>query len=138
MRPTFQPDRYRMLFYVAAFWNISAALVALIAPEYHAETFFGAADSAADPVSAVDTQIFWVSVLFFGVGYWIVGRDPSKNHGLVFIAALGKAFVGLRWIWAYTQGVVTSFALLGATGDLVFAVLFGLFLYRARSSSKSV
>ena len=133
MRTRFQPERYRLLFYLAAFWNISAALVALAAPEYHAQTLFGTADSVGDPVSAVDTQIFWVSVLFFGVGYWLVARDPSKNHGLVFIAAWGKAFVSVRWIWAYSQGVMTSFVLVGAVGDLVFAALFALFLMRARA-----
>ncbi len=129
------PNRYRLLFYVAAFWNISAGVVALVAPEYHAQTFFGSAESALDPVSVIDTQVFWVSVLLFGVGYWIVARDPSKNHGLVFIAAAGKASVGARWIWAYTQGIVTPFALVGATGDLVFAALFVLFLVRVQGAS---
>ena len=28
-----------------------------------------------------NTQVFWVSVLFFGLGYGIVARDPGKNHG---------------------------------------------------------
>ena len=125
--------KYRLLFYVAAFWNISAAAVALLAPEYHAQTFFGSPASALDPVSAVDTQIFWVSVLFFGVGYWIVARDPTKNHGLVLIAALGKAFVGVRWIIAYADGIVLPFALVGAIGDIIFAGLFAVFLSRVRS-----
>ncbi len=137
MSAPFRPERYRLLFYLAAFWNLSAAIVALVAPEYHTQTFFGSAASASDPEFALNTQIFWVSVLFFGVGYWIVGRDPSKNHGLVLIAAAGKAFVGVRWIWAYTQGVVAPFALAGATGDLVFAALFAVFLLKARGHAEA-
>ncbi len=133
MSAPFQPERYRLLFYLAALWNVSAALVALAAPEFHAQTFFGSSVSAVDPVSAVDTQIFWVSVLFFGVGYWLVARDPSKNHGLVFIAAAGKTVVGVRWLWAYGEGVMTSFVILGAVGDLVFALLFAVFLMKARA-----
>ena len=133
MRIPFNPLRYRPLFYLAAFWNLSAAAVALWAPAYHAETFFGAKALPLDPVSAIDTQIFWASVLFFGVGYLIVARDPSKNHGLVFIAALGKTFVGIRWLIAYAKGLVMLFALAGALGDLIFAVFFAIFLMNARS-----
>ena len=133
MNTSFDPNRYRGLFYVAALWNVSAAGVALFAPEYHAQTFYGSTASALDPVSVVDTQIFWVSVLFFGVGYWIVARNPAKNHGLILIAALGKAFVGIRWISAYVDGIAMSFALVGAIGDLIFAGLFALFLLRART-----
>jgi cytochrome c biogenesis protein CcdA len=78
-----------------------------------------------------------VSVLFFGLGYWLVARDPRKNHGLVLIAAAGKTVVGIRWIMAYMAGVAQPFALIGAIGDLVFAGCFAYFLYGA-SRSKSL
>ena len=132
MTQRFDPRRFATLFYLAAFWNLSAATVALFAPEYHAQSFFGSSASLSDPISALDTQIMWVSVAFFGVGYWIVARDPGKNHGLVLVAALGKTFVGIRWFVAYVEGLVTPLALVGAIGDLIFAGLFAYFLVAAR------
>ena len=125
----------RWLFYLASFWNLSAAIVALAAPDLHAESFYGnaAALSSADAaVAALNSQLFWVAVLFFALGYWLVAQDPTQNHALVLIAGLGKAAVGLRWIWAYQEGVVTSFALVGAVGDILFAALFMIFLSQHR------
>lgn len=132
---SFHPERFRPLFYIAALWNLAAAGVALGAPDYHAEIFFGSDQVLANPAAAMNTQIVWISVAFFGIGYWIVARDPSKNHALILIAALGKACVAFLWFSGFLLGTVTSFALLGAAGDLIFATLFAHFLLRAYSSS---
>ncbi|MEE2643771.1 MAG: hypothetical protein VYD19_02450 [Myxococcota bacterium] len=131
-------ENARRLFYLAAFWNLSAAVVALAVPSLHADSFYGDAsvlNGADAAIASLNSQLFWVAVLFFALGYWLVARDPSQNHALVLVAALGKAAVGLRWLWAYQGGLVTSFALVGAVGDLVFAGLFMLFLAQHRATS---
>ena len=125
----------RLLFTVAALWNISAAAVALLAPDYHRAMFFGPTADAGGPVGLVNTQVFWVSVLFFGLGYGMVARDPAKNHGLVLVAALGKIWVFLAWSSAWLEGEMTNFAMVGAVGDLVFAVLFMWFLVVGRRAN---
>ena len=132
---SFHPARFRALFYLAALWNLAAAGVALGAPDYHAEIFFGSEQVLANPAAAMNTQIVWISVAFFGMGYWIVARDPSKNHALILIAALGKGYVAFLWFSGFLLGTVTSFALLGAAGDFIFATLFAYFLLRAYASS---
>ena len=136
MAKPFDPTRFRALFYIAALWNLAAAGVALAAPSYQAEIFFGSDQMLADPAAALNTRIVWVSVAFFGVGYWIVARNPSKNHALILIAALGKAYVAFLWFSAFLLGTVTSFALLGAGGDFIFSALFAYFLLRAQTSSR--
>ncbi len=122
---------WKPLFYVAAAYNIAAAAVALIAPRFHTESFFGPDAVIEGSVAFVNTQAFWVSVLLFGVGYWMVARDPSKNHGIVLLAAIGKTYVFAIWAWHYAQGSMTAFALFGGVGDLVFAGIFAVFLWKA-------
>ena len=138
MTQSFDPTRFRPLFYVAALWNLAAAGVALCAPAYHARVFFGSDQGLASPGAAMNTQILWVSVAFFGVGYWLVARDPSKNHGLVLIATLGKTSTAILWFAGFLMGTVTSFALLGAAGDLIFAAFFAYFLLRAHTSANQL
>ena len=130
----FDPGRYRSLFYLAGAWNLSAAAVALGFPEFHAQMLYGQSESLSSPAAVINARIVWLSVAFFGVGYLIVARDPSKNHGLVLIAALGKASVGALWLWGYRAHEVAGLGLAGAIGDLAFAGLFAAFLLRARST----
>ncbi|MDE0886095.1 MAG: hypothetical protein OSB70_11240 [Myxococcota bacterium] len=129
----FDPVRYRPLFYLAAAWNLVAAGVALGFPGFHSQTFFADPGALATPAAVLNTRIAWLTVGFFGVGYWIVARDPRKNHALILIAALGKTSVGFLWLAAYQAQTVGLLALAGALGDLVFAGCFGLFLLRARA-----
>ncbi len=132
MSTQFDPIRFRPLFIVAAIWNLAAASVALIAPSFHTETFFGPGTTLDDPVAFLNTQMVWVTVGLFGIGYWIVARDPRKNHGIVLLAILGKVYVSVAWCWAWTADIVAPFALAGATGDLLFAAAFAFFLLKAR------
>ena len=122
----------RRLFAIAALWNLAAAAVALIAPDFHRGMFFVSTTDPIGTIALVNTQAFWVTVLFFGIGYGIVARDPVRNHALVFIAALGKIYVFFAWSWHWHAGEMTSFALFGAVGDLVFAALFLWFLRSTR------
>jgi hypothetical protein len=121
---------WKPLFYIAAAYNIMAAAVALIAPRFHTASFFGPDTAFEGSVALLNTQAFWVSVLLFGLGYLMVARDPSKNHGIVLLAAVGKTYVFVIWAWHYAQGSMTAFALLGGVGDLIFAGTFAVFLWK--------
>jgi hypothetical protein len=132
VRPGFDPLRFRPLFYAAAGWNLVAAGVALAAPAFHAEAFFGSGAALASPEAALNSRIMWVSIGLLGFGYWLVARNPRKNHGLVLVAAMGKTCVAALWIAAFAQNTVGSLALAGAVGDLAFAGLFFRFLVAAQ------
>lgn len=136
MQP-FDARRFSGLFYAAAAWNFSAAAVALAAPEFHAQAFFGSSDSLSAPGARINHQVVWISIAFFGVGYLMVAREPRKNHGLVLIAAMGKASVGILWIHGYLAHAASALLLVGAVGDLIFAGLFAYFLIRARAFQAS-
>ncbi|WP_372365190.1 hypothetical protein [Candidatus Uabimicrobium sp. HlEnr_7] len=118
----------QIFFTIAALWNITGAGGALLFPEFHTQLFFELSNSKFDIVAHVNTQAFWVSVLFFGVGYAIVAYNPRKNHGILLIAILGKLYVAVLWSYYWWNGKIKFFGLVGAVGDFVFALLFIAFL----------
>ncbi|MDP6978152.1 MAG: hypothetical protein QF570_06050 [Myxococcota bacterium] len=124
-------QRWKALFWVAAFYNFSAATVALVAPEFHVARFFAPGTSFESPVAHIYTQAFWVSVFSFGMGYAIVARNPDRNHGILFLAALGKTYVCFAFARAWLEGSMGVLALVGGIGDLAFAVAFVWFLWSA-------
>jgi len=115
------------LFLVAAIYNFLGAGVPIVDPSRHFEVFFQVTASN-DPILMMTTQAFWVTVFFFGIGYYMIARDPIHNRGIIWLGAIGKVYVFCLWTWHYVAGLTAPFALIGATGDLVFATLFFLYL----------
>jgi len=121
---------WRPFFVVAAIFNISAALPVFFAPELHIDLFFTEGARIDGPVAAIYTQMLWAMVLFFGIGYAIVARDPSRDHGIVQLAIPGKTYVAVVFVWHWLDGTMAAMALAGGIGDLLFAVAFVVFLRR--------
>lgn len=119
---------WRRVFLLAALWNFCGAGVAFWDLEANARRFYLAPEAAIHPVLMVNLTILWWTVLTFGLGYLLVAWNPRKNHGLVAIAMLGKLVVGYLWVKGYWAGLVSEIALAGGVGDIVFAVVFALFL----------
>jgi len=124
------PNRWKPIFWIAAAYNISAAAVALLTPEFHVAQFFGTTAAFEGPVTRLYTQAFWVSVLSFGIGYAIVARNPDRNHGILLLAAFGKTYVFVVFVRGWLTDSMSAFALVGGIGDLVFATAFVWFLWR--------
>ena len=81
---------YRALFIAAAFWNLLAAcgvLFALTNRKLRGELGFpGTPDNIA-------LQLLASCLLLFGLGYYWVSRDLSRNHDLVRLGIIGKPLV---------------------------------------------
>ena len=75
----------RALFYVAAVFNFGA--VVLLHP---ASGMAAALAVSPAPGSGVFDQIALVAILAFGIGYWLVARDPDRNRDLVKIGMAAK------------------------------------------------
>lgn len=126
-------QRYRIFFVIAGLWNISAGIGALFMPIFHRSLFFSKAVEAPGFIGQLNSHSFWICVLFFGIGSLIVAYRPDKNHGILWMAGFGKTYFFGLWTWYFLQGKITSFALAGAIGDLIFAFLFfGFFVHFKR------
>jgi hypothetical protein len=77
------------------------------------------------PIYSVLLAIF---VLLFGGAYAWLALQPTIDRPLVGFAAFGKAsvFVAAVALWATGQG--PGWFIPGATGDLIFAAIFGWWL----------
>ena len=74
----------------------------------------------------------------FGLGYYMVYRDMYANKNIVILGIIGKlafAAIFLYNLWAF-KGAVPTLFLIPAVGDLIFVILYWMFLRFARSRGK--
>ncbi len=128
---------YSRIFLVGALWNILIAVPALVALRLNITLLFGAEHIDAifgHYLSLLAYVTMWAAVLIFGVGYYLVSRDVSKNHGIVWMAIVGKLyFFGFLSVFYFT-GRVTILGFAGGLGDLAFTLIFGFFLWDKRAA----
>ncbi|SAL79838.1 hypothetical protein AWB68_05723 [Caballeronia choica] len=117
----------RALFYVAAVFNLGA--VVLLHP---ASGMAAALAVSPAPGSGVFDQIALVAILAFGIGYWLVARDPDRNRDLVKIGMAAKLGVVAIVIAHFLTGSANAMLLLLVSGDLLFALAF-LYFLKART-----
>lgn len=127
MTPEKSKKTHVKLFLIAAVYNFLGAIVPIVDPKGHFEVFFKGTVTES-PALMMINQAFWVTVLFFGIGYYMISRDPVRNRGIIWLGAMGKLYVFGLWTWHYLTDLTAPFALVGATGDLIFACLFLLYL----------
>jgi hypothetical protein len=128
---------FSVLLLAAAAWNIVGAILVLLNLKTHITVFFGADAVFENRVAIINTIGFWGQVILFGAGYLIVAADPTRNHGILYLAISGKIAVCILWVWCWLQGYVTVVAFWGGIGDLVFAVLLLVFLAGTRRLLRS-
>ena len=128
---------WQRFFVLAALWNFLGAGIAFWDLERHASQFYLTPAVAQHPVLFLNLKIVWWTVVFFGIGYLLVAYNPDKNHGVILLAIMGKTSVGILWIKGYWTGLVSEIGFLGGVGDLVFALVFVLFLAAARDVKAS-
>lgn len=123
------------IFLVAALWNFAAAgslwVAGLTAPGV-----FGMFGMTSPP------DLFYFNAMMgfivtFGVGYLLVSRDTSRNHGVVLIGVIGKSVIVLDTIVAVAREEANAAVLGFGLVDLVFAVLFVDFLRRSGRGARA-
>lgn len=123
---------YKRMFWIAAFWNLAGGCAIIAATSW----IFG---SAGVPKPAPPLYYYaWIALFMtFGIGYYLVYRDMYRNRDIVLLGAIGKLAFAAVFVYnflAYPGGVPRLF-LIPVIGDLVFVVLFVLFLRFARGKS---
>jgi hypothetical protein len=74
-------------------------------------------------------QLFVVLVFVIGIGYWWVSQDISRNREIVKLGIYAQSSVFVVLAYQTLIGNVHPFYLISGVIDLIFAILFGLFLY---------
>ena len=117
---------YRYLFIIGAIWNILASLSFILSSIFMLSIFptYG----VAVPISMIWLQSFLFLVINLGIGYLIVSFDINKNHGIVVIGIIAKLGYFLISLIYFVIGDIGMSALLSASVDIIFSVLFLEFL----------
>jgi hypothetical protein len=123
---------YRTMFLLAAIWNFIVAAGGLFSYEAQFRLLFGQDAYTGDFHQALLYRAFAIAVLLFGVGYYLVSREPSENRGIVWLGAAGKIVVFALITDAFVQGQATLPGWCVSIGDLTWALLFFWFLYQTK------
>jgi len=74
------------------------------------------------------SHLFLALVFVIGIGYWWVGNDISRNHGIVKLGIIAQSSVFLVLVYHTLVSNLHPFYLIPGVIDLTFAILFGIFL----------
>ncbi|MFX1299028.1 MAG: hypothetical protein ACFFD2_29740 [Promethearchaeota archaeon] len=125
---------YKYLFYIGAIWNWIVAISLLFASLLFLDliaNFFG----ILIPPSLIWFHIVVGIIFLFGIGYYIVAKDLTKNRGVVILGSIEKfLFFGVILLY-YLLGDVNIFAILLVAVDFIFGCLYFEFLVNKGQST---
>ena len=119
---------FRVLFGVAAIWNLGAAAMLLFNPD-----FLLARLDIRDSAARLLARSFASSVSTWGVGYALVAFDQKRFRDFAWLGVISKTIFFLIYFAALLNRQISFAAFIPAFVDLIFAALFLEFLLRTRS-----
>jgi hypothetical protein len=124
----------RLLFGVAAIWNLGAALTLIINPD-----FLLARLGIDDPAARLLARSFASSVATWGIGYALIALDQKRFRDFAWLGLISKTIFFTIYAVAYFLGRISLAGFFPALVDLVFVLLFAEFLWRSsRQTNLSV
>lgn len=116
---------YRRMFLIGSLWNILGGILIIIFRDW----IFAAANLALP-----DPPVYfysWIALFMaFGIGYFMVYRDMYGNRNIVILGIIGKLAFSAIFIVGMiaSRGLIPPAFLIAVVGDLIFVVLFCMFL----------
>jgi hypothetical protein len=126
--------KFNRLFFIAALWNIIIAGSALILFNFINKLVFGFYTVIPYGVATFSLRIAYALILVFGIGYYIVSVDITRNRGIVWMGILGKLAVFTISLIYFHNHQISVFCMILACGDFIFAILFGIFIFMTKGS----
>ena len=115
----------RILFAVAAAWNLGAAATLILNPDFLLVRL-GVNDEAARLLA----RSFASSVATWGIAYALVAVDRKRFRDFAWLGAISKTIFFTVYAAAFFGGRISFVAFIPALVDLLFAILFIEFLWR--------
>jgi hypothetical protein len=123
---------WRFFFMVAALNNLAIGAVMLFNAD-QAATQIG----VTGPAAGYTVGLGGLLIAIFGVAYALVAYRPLPNRNLVAIGALSKAATVAFASWHAMAGHIPQNVYLVSMGDLVFALVFAIFLAQTRNAANA-
>ncbi|HWB98246.1 MAG TPA: hypothetical protein VG672_16150 [Bryobacteraceae bacterium] len=120
---------YRRMLLAGALWNLAGGTFVILATPW----IFSQAGLVV-PKPGVYYWSWIALFMTFGLGYYLAYRDMYRNRDIIRLGAIGKFAFAVIFLYGYyaNPGEIPPFFLIPVIGDLVFVVLFIMFLRFAR------
>ena len=118
----------RALFGFAAVWNLSAAAMLLVSPDFLLGRL-----NISDPSARLLARSFVSSVATWGIGYALVAIDRKRFRDFAWLGVISKSIFFAVYAAAYLHRQISMQAFMPAIADLLMAALFLEFLLRTRN-----
>jgi hypothetical protein len=122
---------YKTLFLIAALWNLGAGILCWAGCVFMPDMFFKMFGMPVPTSLFPFHAMFWF-IIAFGIGYWRVSCDITKNHGIIFIGLIAKILFCIDCIITIVSKEANIMLLGTGIIDLIFAGLFIEFSLRAK------
>lgn len=129
-------EYYSKLFFIGSLWNMSIAGSGLLLPRLINKIAFGTKATIAYGATTFALRLTWALVFVYGIGYYLVSRDPEENRAVVWMGIIGKLAFFFTALVYYSKRFITLLTMLLCFGDFVFSVLFAMFLFKTRHEAK--
>ncbi len=121
---------WRVVFALAAAFNFAVAAIMLTGP-----MSLAASTGQGPSADQFYLQTSGVMIAVFGLGYAMAARDPIRNRPIIWLGLIGKAAMPILSGLYVRAGLMPLSTFYVSLGDLVFVILFALFLARTRRIS---
>lgn len=120
---------YKNLFLIAGIWNICASIPFIIFGK-EIVNLLNLKMQFPPLQYSIWLYLFLAIVFTFGIGYFMVGKNIDKNHGIVVLGIITKVivFIVFAYYYFFKENILDILIFLIGVGDLVFSILFLEFL----------
>ena len=125
---------YKRLFFIAGLWNLGAAIPAWLGTIFMPDLMSGIFGMAPSTVPFFSHAMFGF-IVTFGIGYFIVSCDITKNHGIVMLGIIAKVLYFIDCVITFALKQANIQLLLTGIVDIIFVCLFIEFLLSVRKGS---
>jgi hypothetical protein len=117
---------WKIIFLIAGIYTAGGVFLGIINPEKGLLDFTGKV--IEDWNAIYFFRSLWITVLVFGIGFFIVSRNPSKHIGIVVMGFFGKLLFALNVLTQHQN--LSQMAVAAAIVDLIFVTAFGIFMFK--------
>jgi len=124
---------YKVMFLIGALWNILGGVLIVIL------TGWIFAEANLTPPNPPLYYYAWIALFVtFGIGYYMVYRNMYANQNIVILGIIGKLAFSAIFIYNMIafKGQIPMLFIIPVIGDLIFVVLFWMFLSFARKMGR--
>lgn len=118
---------WQWFFVISGCWNLIGAIPGILKPASNLEKYYNI--KTEDFITLFLNRSFWLIVLLFGIGYFLIAYDPKLFYGIIIMGIIGKILVAINWIYLFVIGKGEKIIVFGAIGDSLFSIFFILCLF---------